>query len=228
MDIINNLDNPHNESNLITNLINIIFEKYKIKLSPDDPIFMTILLNKEVLKDFLIEINTELQKLPNALETVYIDSIKVLDRDFNNKISLINEAHKEGLDNFKNSIINIFSEDVNVKNSYLNLIEETKKSFKQDIDNYTSLYKSDLEELKDISLEIKKNNNNVPKNRVKFFFCGTLFFLLLSIIFNVFIYIHSSNISTNYSKLVKIIYSANSIYKNNDAIKYIIDKYDLE
>lgn len=223
MDILNNKDK---ENDLITKLITYIFEKYQIKLTRDDPIFTCVLLNKEVLREFLNEINSELRLLPSALETVYIDSIKTLDRDFNNKINLISEAHNESLKLLKTKIIGFFSEDYEVNNSLINLTEEIKKSFKKEIDDYTSLYKKDLEELRDITKDIHQENIKIKSahnSKFKTAFFSISFLFICSIVINIVTYTTASN---KYSRLVKIISLANDKYQHNDAIDYIINKYD--
>lgn len=215
------------EDDLINKLINFVFDKYKLKLTREDPIFMAVILNREVLREFLESINTELRKLPSALETVYIDSIKTLDRDFNNKISLITETHETAIEHLKGRIIDILSEDVDVQNSFKNLIEETKKTFKSEIDEYVSLYKTDINELKLLTEKIESNiSRNAPIKNNKIKMISLLVFLILSIFINVFMWVIYDNAKSNNARLVRIITYANDRYENNEAIRYIIKKYD--
>lgn len=215
------------EDDLINKLINFVFDKYKLKLTREDPIFMSVILNREVLREFLESINTELRKLPSALETVYIDSIKTLDRDFNNKISLITETHETAIERLKDRIINILSEDVDVQNSFKNLIEETKKTFKSEIDEYVSLYKTDINELKLLTEKIESNiSRNAPIKNNKIKMISLLVFLILSMFINVFMWVIYDNVKSNNARLVRIITYANDRYENNEAIRYIIKKYD--
>lgn len=215
------------EDDLINKLINFVFDKYKLKLTREDPIFMAVILNREVLREFLESINTELRKLPSALETVYIDSIKTLDRDFNNKISLITETHETAIEHLKGRIIDILSEDVDVQNSFKNLIEETKKTFKSEIDEYVSLYKTDINELKLLTEKIESNiSRNAPIKNNKIKMISLLVFLILSIFINVFMWVIYDNVKSNNARLVRIITYANDRYENNEAIRYIIKKYD--
>lgn len=215
------------EDDLINKLINFVFDKYKLKLTREDPIFMAVILNREVLREFLESINTELRKLPSALETVYIDSIKTLDRDFNNKISLITETHETAIEHLKGRIVNILSEDVDVQNSFKNLIEETKKTFKSEIDEYVSLYKTDINELKLLTEKIESNiSRNAPIKNNKIKMISLLVFLILSIFINVFMWVIYDNVKSNNARLVRIITYANDRYENNEAIRYIIKKYD--
>lgn len=215
------------EDDLINKLINFVFDKYKLKLTREDPIFMAVILNREVLREFLESINTELRKLPSALETVYIDSIKTLDRDFNNKISLITETHETAIENLKGRIINILSEDVDVQNSFKNLIEETKKTFKSEIDEYVSLYKTDINELKLLTEKIENNiSRNAPIKVNKIKIISLVVFLILSMFINIFMCVIYDNAKSNNARLVRIIAYANDRYENNEAIRYIIKKYD--
>lgn len=215
------------DDDLINKLINFVFDKYKLKLTREDPIFMTVILNREVLREFLESINTELRKLPSALETVYIDSIKTLDRDFNNKISLITETHETAIEHLKGRIINILSEDIDVQNSFKNLIEETKKTFKSEIDEYVSLYKTDIDGLKLLAEKIESNiSRNVPIKANKIKIISLVVFLVLSMFINIFMCVIYDNVKSNNARLVRIITYANDRYENNEAIRYIIKKYD--